>query len=65
MPALKKLIEDERQGNEGRRAWVLASAIDSPKSDCVAMLEGAIATIDKLLDALDDLRIEPQPTEEG
>lgn len=64
MPTLTKLIKDEREGNEGRKTW-RANNVDPYKDDAVAMLDGAIRTIDVLLDRLDDLRIEPQPTEEG
>lgn len=67
---LSTLIKDEREGQKGRKAWLEANFRQKAPTletalDCASMLEGAILTIDRLLDELDGLRIEPQRTEEG
>lgn len=47
-------LEAEREGNEGRRQWLAAAKRHaSTFGQYDAMLEGAIKTIDRLLDALE------------
>lgn len=49
LEAIRALVQDERTGNAGRRAWAKRS---HPEDEWRAMLDGAARTIDRLLDTL-------------